>query len=91
MEDEIKNIPPIPPTQLGGGCKNIDVKYYLTVSFFLILIKCVLVVYWQDCVTILGKLMPSLYKQGYVSVTLQLPAVSVLFSSLVCVSGCWTF
>jgi len=29
-EDELKNIPPIAPTKLGGGCKNIDVKYMLT-------------------------------------------------------------
>ena len=30
--DEIKNIPPVPPSRLGAGCKNIDVKYVLTVS-----------------------------------------------------------
>ena len=30
-EDEIKNVPPVPPTKLGGPCKNIDVKYLLTV------------------------------------------------------------
>lgn len=29
-EDEIKNIPPIQATKLGGGCKNIEVKYLLT-------------------------------------------------------------
>jgi hypothetical protein len=29
-EDEIKNIPPVPPTRLGGGCKNIEVKYMVT-------------------------------------------------------------
>lgn len=28
-EDEIKVIPPIVPTKLGGGCKNIEVKYVL--------------------------------------------------------------
>ena len=31
-ENELRNIPPIQPTKLGGGCKNIDVKYMLTVS-----------------------------------------------------------
>ena len=31
-EDELKNIPPVPPTKLGGGCKNIEVKYFLSVS-----------------------------------------------------------
>ena len=30
-EDEVKNIPPVPPTKLGGSCKNIEVKYFLTV------------------------------------------------------------
>ncbi len=34
-EDEIKNIPPVPPTKLGGPCKNIDVKYLLTVCILL--------------------------------------------------------
>eukprot|EP00918_Siedleckia_nematoides_P039565 GHVU01086052.1.p1 GENE.GHVU01086052.1~~GHVU01086052.1.p1 ORF type:complete len:344 (+),score=42.08 GHVU01086052.1:303-1334(+) len=28
--DELKNIPPVPPSRLGAGCKNIDVKYVLT-------------------------------------------------------------
>ena len=31
-EEELKNIPPVQPTKLGGGCKNIEVKYLLTVS-----------------------------------------------------------
>ncbi len=31
-EDEVKNIPPVPPSRLGGGCKNIEVKYILSVS-----------------------------------------------------------
>ncbi len=30
-EDSIKNIPPVPPSRLGGGCKNIEVKYVLAV------------------------------------------------------------
>jgi len=29
--DEISNIPPVPPTRLGGGCKLIDLKYLVTV------------------------------------------------------------
>jgi len=30
--DELKSIPMVPPTRLGGGgCKMIDVKYVLTV------------------------------------------------------------
>ena len=42
-EDEVKNIPPVPPTKLGGSCKNIEVKYMLSVSktmnnFFRILV-----------------------------------------------------
>ena len=32
MQDSLKNIPPIQPTRLGGGCKNIEVKYFITVS-----------------------------------------------------------
>lgn len=28
-EDQIKTIPQLPPTKLGGGCKNIEVKYIL--------------------------------------------------------------
>ena len=31
-DDEIANIPAVVPTKLGGGCKNIDVRYLLTVS-----------------------------------------------------------
>jgi len=29
-EEEIKNVPPVQPTKLGGGCKNIEVKYLLS-------------------------------------------------------------
>ena len=29
-EDELKSIPSLPPTHLGGGCKTIDVKYSVT-------------------------------------------------------------
>lgn len=29
-EEELKNVPPVQPTKLGGGCKNIEVKYLLT-------------------------------------------------------------
>ena len=30
---EIQNIPPLVPSHLGAGCKNIDLKYLLTVSY----------------------------------------------------------
>lgn len=30
--DEVKDLPPVQPTRLGGGCKLIDLKYQLTVS-----------------------------------------------------------
>ena len=33
-EEELKNIPPVQPTKLGGGCKNIEVKYLLTVGAY---------------------------------------------------------
>jgi len=29
--DEIKDVPPVQPTRLGGGCKLIELKYLLTV------------------------------------------------------------
>lgn len=29
-EDEVKDVPPVQPTRLGGGCKMIEVKYFLT-------------------------------------------------------------
>jgi len=29
--DEIKDLPPVQPTRLGGGCKLIELKYLLTV------------------------------------------------------------
>ena len=29
--DEIRELPPVPPTRLGGGCKLIELKYLLTV------------------------------------------------------------
>jgi len=29
--DEIKDLPPVQPTRLGGGCKLIELKYNLTV------------------------------------------------------------
>ena len=38
-EDELKNIPPVPPTKLGGSCKNIEVKYLLSVSNIIIYIN----------------------------------------------------
>ena len=30
--DEIKDLPPVQPSRLGGGCKLIELKYNLTVS-----------------------------------------------------------
>lgn len=32
--DEIKDVPPVPPSRLGGGCKMIELKYLLTVRIF---------------------------------------------------------
>ena len=29
--DEIRELPPVQPSRLGGGCKLIDLKYLLTV------------------------------------------------------------
>ena len=34
-EGEIENIPAVVPTKLGGGCKNMEVKYLLSVGTFL--------------------------------------------------------
>ena len=31
-DDEIKHIPPVQPSRLGGGCKNINLKYVLMVG-----------------------------------------------------------
>ena len=36
-EDELKSIPAVPPTKLGGGCKTIEVKYLLTVNLCVVL------------------------------------------------------
>ena len=34
---EVENIPSMPPTKLGGGCRNIEVKYLLSVSISLLI------------------------------------------------------